>query len=184
MNSLAPNNGYSPSTRQGGNIWKAPAMRHSIISTPSLHIGKSSPPQLPSFRSCLTTCMPAEDIQRQSQQLPTQYALPNVCHRFTQPKGESQQDNTPNQRGSSYISKPPLASVQAQKSLLRNCVETSTDSFTIRKLKSFACDQCTRSFDRHHDLKRHKRLHPGVKPHECSFCNKTFSRQDALKVRQ
>lgn len=47
--------------------------------------------------------------------------------------------------------------------------------------RPFSCDQCTQSFNRNHDLKRHKRIHLAVKPFPCSSCDKSFSRKDALK---
>lgn len=48
--------------------------------------------------------------------------------------------------------------------------------------RPFKCDQCPQSFNRNHDLKRHKRIHLAVKPFPCSHCEKSFSRKDALKV--
>lgn len=48
--------------------------------------------------------------------------------------------------------------------------------------RPFACDQCQQSFNRNHDLKRHKRIHLAVKPFPCGHCDKSFSRKDALKV--
>lgn len=48
--------------------------------------------------------------------------------------------------------------------------------------RPFKCDQCPQSFNRNHDLKRHKRIHMAVKPYPCSHCDKSFSRKDALKV--
>lgn len=50
--------------------------------------------------------------------------------------------------------------------------------------RPFKCDQCRQSFNRNHDLKRHKRIHLAVKPYPCTFCDKSFSRKDALKVRR
>lgn len=48
--------------------------------------------------------------------------------------------------------------------------------------RPFKCDQCPQSFNRNHDLKRHKRIHLAVKPFPCNHCDKSFSRKDALKV--
>ena len=48
--------------------------------------------------------------------------------------------------------------------------------------RPFKSDQCTQSFSRNHDLKRHKRIHLAVKPFPCNYCSKQFSRKDALKV--
>ncbi|CAB4461755.1 unnamed protein product [Rhizophagus irregularis] len=47
--------------------------------------------------------------------------------------------------------------------------------------RPFKCDQCPQSFNRNHDLKRHKRIHLAVKPYPCQYCEKQFSRKDALK---
>jgi hypothetical protein len=47
----------------------------------------------------------------------------------------------------------------------------------------FRCDECPQSFSRNHDLKRHKRIHAAVKPFPCVFCDKSFARKEALKVR-
>lgn len=48
--------------------------------------------------------------------------------------------------------------------------------------RPFRCDMCRQSFNRNHDLKRHKRIHLAVKPFPCGHCDKSFSRKDALKV--
>ena len=48
--------------------------------------------------------------------------------------------------------------------------------------RPFKCDQCPQSFNRNHDLKRHKRIHLAVKPFTCGYCGKSFSRKDTLKV--
>ena len=49
--------------------------------------------------------------------------------------------------------------------------------------RPFKCDECPQSFNRNHDLKRHKKIHLAVKPFPCGHCDKSFSRKDALKVR-
>jgi uncharacterized Zn-finger protein len=46
--------------------------------------------------------------------------------------------------------------------------------------KKFQCSLCESSFSRNHDLKRHSRIHTGVKPYKCNDCGKAFTRQDAL----
>ncbi len=48
--------------------------------------------------------------------------------------------------------------------------------------RPYRCDTCPQSFNRNHDLKRHKRIHLAVKPYPCEYCDKAFSRKDALKV--
>ena len=40
------------------------------------------------------------------------------------------------------------------------------------------CDACGRSFKKRCDLRRHERMHTGVKPYSCSICFKKFSRKD------
>jgi uncharacterized Zn-finger protein len=50
--------------------------------------------------------------------------------------------------------------------------------------RPFACDMCALSFNRQHDLKRHRDTHSGDKPFLCEPCGKTFTRKDALKRHQ
>lgn len=44
-----------------------------------------------------------------------------------------------------------------------------------------ACNQCSCTFARARDLKRHYRLHTGEKPYQCLGCSEGFIRVDARK---
>ncbi|CAB4376752.1 unnamed protein product [Rhizophagus irregularis] len=50
------------------------------------------------------------------------------------------------------------------------------------KAKPFVCncEICHHFFRRHHDLKRHAKLHTGEKPYQCQHCKRKFARLDAL----
>ncbi|KAJ2358697.1 hypothetical protein IWW50_000074 [Coemansia erecta] len=51
----------------------------------------------------------------------------------------------------------------------------------VSPARPFKCETCEQSFSRNHDLKRHVKIHSGIKPHKCSKCGKSFGRSDALK---
>ena len=46
--------------------------------------------------------------------------------------------------------------------------------------KVFHCHLCPTTFSRNHDLKRHIRIHLGIRPYRCQTCPKAFTRADAL----
>ncbi|KAJ3206654.1 hypothetical protein HK099_000478, partial [Clydaea vesicula] len=46
--------------------------------------------------------------------------------------------------------------------------------------RPYECQECTQTFVRKHDLRRHSNLHQGEKPFKCPVCLKSFARGDAL----
>lgn len=54
-------------------------------------------------------------------------------------------------------------------------------SSSIGETKPFICTDCTLSFRRSSDLRRHQRAHLPILPHICKMCGKGFARKDALK---
>lgn len=57
--------------------------------------------------------------------------------------------------------------------------------YSASSSRPFSCELCSLSFNRQHDLKRHRETHSGEKPYNCNGgCGKTFTRKDALKRHQ
>nr|GAT45442.1 predicted protein [Mycena chlorophos] len=62
---------------------------------------------------------------------------------------------------------------------------TSYNDYPPSQARPYACDMCALSFNRQHDLKRHRETHSGEKNFRCDGpCGKTFTRKDALKRHQ
>lgn len=87
--------------------------------------------------------------------------------------GNLQQQMMPMHFNSGYAANPQLAYAQAR---------ANSPQQAANQDRPFKCDECPQSFNRNHDLKRHKRIHLAVKPFPCNHCDKSFSRKDALKV--
>ncbi|KAJ7282996.1 hypothetical protein C8J57DRAFT_56708 [Mycena rebaudengoi] len=73
----------------------------------------------------------------------------------------------------------------AQQVPLSPTAGTHYSEYSSSQPRPFSCDMCTLSFNRQHDLKRHRETHTGDKPYLCNGgCGKTFTRKDALKRHQ
>ena len=46
----------------------------------------------------------------------------------------------------------------------------------------YPCGICGKKFTRPQHVNRHKLLHTGERPHQCNTCDKTFAREDKLKM--
>jgi len=62
--------------------------------------------------------------------------------------------------------------------------QPETTQYPASPPRPFSCDMCALSFNRQHDLKRHRETHSGDKPFPCEACGKSFTRKDALKRHQ
>ncbi|TPX68199.1 hypothetical protein SpCBS45565_g03282 [Spizellomyces sp. 'palustris'] len=89
------------------------------------------------------------------------------AHSTLSPKPSSPTPTTP-------LSAPALPTTIAP---VRSSSNRSTSS---PHPKPFHCEMCPASFSRKHDLKRHTRIHLGIRPFKCDACGKVFSRHDAL----
>ena len=50
-----------------------------------------------------------------------------------------------------------------------------------KKKNPYCCSDCTKSFERPSQLKRHMRAHTGEKPYSCLQCPKSFAQESVLK---
>ncbi|XP_067627902.1 zinc finger protein 431 [Eurosta solidaginis] len=47
--------------------------------------------------------------------------------------------------------------------------------------RNFKCNQCNRTFIRHHDLKKHQLIHTGELPYKCDICSASYRYTHALR---
>lgn len=113
------------------------------------------------------------------------YAYPHYSSLEGQSRGRSY-----SQTQDAYISQPPSptsyqASAQYPTQIPLTPAPTIQSQYPTSPSRPFSCDLCTLSFNRQHDLKRHRETHSGEKPYFCNGgCGKTFTRKDALKRHQ
>jgi len=118
---------------------------------------------------------------------PTRPQRPNQPHHtHTRQRSHSQTHHpylpTPILLHSPSSHQPP--SMYPQPVPYQHAINVSTQ-YPASPTRPFSCDQCALSFNRQHDLKRHRDTHTGDKPFICNGgCGKTFTRKDALKRHQ
>lgn len=110
--------------------------------------------------------------QQQQMYPPQNYPMRQPAHspgQIYQPAGPSRSHTIPNVTHPYVIDGPIAPAVQ----------------YPASPTRPFSCDMCALSFNRQHDLKRHRDTHSGEKPFLCNGgCGKTFTRKDALKRHQ
>ncbi|KAJ7268800.1 hypothetical protein B0H12DRAFT_68439 [Mycena haematopus] len=108
---------------------------------------------------------------------------------YAQPYGHSPPSPTTSRPRSHSVYAPQQAPIMAPHPQYPQQVPlappTGYDEYLSSPPRPFSCDMCALSFNRQHDLKRHRETHTGEKPYLCNGgCGKTFTRKDALKRHQ
>ena len=164
---------YQSSGSSNGSPYGNAYLQYSQVPTVSLQENSNLPPPL---TRPLPAHMSSHQYQQPYQQPPSSYpsSQPYVggpsssSWRFSSPPMHSSTD--PGLRNSPYARPGGMMRPGSGGMVVNN------------QDRPFKCDQCPQSFNRNHDLKRHKRIHLAVKPFPCPSCDKSFSRKDALKV--
>lgn len=108
---------------------------------------------------------------------------PPTDHPMRQPAYPPNQSYLP--AASSRSPALPNATYSSTPSYIHDGHMASTVQYPASPTRPFSCDMCALSFNRQHDLKRHRDTHSGEKPFLCNGgCGKTFTRKDALKRHQ
>lgn len=178
----------SPPTLSQGNSYSSSTQQQSAYAYSGPSPVQQSPPTATSSASRVSPPLSQNQVQSQHMQQHFQhppypsYTMPAMqgpimsnVHQPNGPmvrQGNLQGGNLPPSFNSGYMANASMYPNQRPHSPPQGPAE-----------RPFKCDQCPQSFNRNHDLKRHKRIHLAVKPFPCGHCDKSFSRKDALKVR-
>lgn len=118
----------------------------------------------------------------------TSYSHPSIPQSYSRPSANEYAHMSRPRPHSRTQNLPPPNNAYQNSHFVENpipqTISISSDSPTPQQ-KPFSCDLCSLSFNRQHDLKRHRETHTGEKPFLCNGgCGKTFTRKDALKRHQ
>ncbi|OAX41068.1 hypothetical protein K503DRAFT_767999 [Rhizopogon vinicolor AM-OR11-026] len=106
---------------------------------------------------------------------PTDYPMRQPAHPPNQPYPPAVSSRSPPLPNATYSTQPYINDAHMVPAV----------QYPASPTRPFSCDMCALSFNRQHDLKRHRDTHSGEKPFLCNGgCGKTFTRKDALKRHQ
>ncbi len=114
------------------------------------------------------------------------HGLPHSpTHPYSQAQSMGHQYGTPLSSSPQHSSAMANMATAQYASQAAYAQQVSSSQYPASPPRPFACDLCALSFNRQHDLKRHRDTHTGEKPFFCNGgCGKTFTRKDALKRHQ
>ena len=141
------------------------------------------PPSSPGNNQQMYSNMPM-NYARPYQAVPPQSSVPQTAyqpHAYLNPYSQPPSLSNPQAQGYGV---PSTSSEKEQPYPIPQTIGISSD-YTTSPGRPYSCDLCALSFNRQHDLKRHRETHTGEKPYLCNGgCGKTFTRKDALKRHQ
>ncbi|KIM69135.1 hypothetical protein SCLCIDRAFT_13268 [Scleroderma citrinum Foug A] len=140
------------------------------------HMNHPSSPPLPGHHAGAYPSQPSNQYSPPANVYPRQtYPPPPVQHDNNTSQYPTQASPHPSQHFPSSQSSAPYFATSGQYS----------GQYPASPARPYSCDLCALSFNRQHDLKRHRETHSGEKPFSCNGgCGKTFTRKDALKRHQ
>jgi len=138
------------------------------------HIDRNGIP-VPQSPTRMHSHSPTHSYSSRSHSIPDPYSQPPYDAYPAAPTSPHQQSPMQIPASSQYQSQVPFGQQ----------MEIPSSQYPASPQRPFSCDMCALSFNRQHDLKRHRDTHTGEKPFLCNGgCGKTFTRKDALKRHQ